>query len=135
MADGIDVVLPAAEFDVLTCARNFGPATARRIREELRSYRPMTHGAVMTLLKRLESRGLVTKEKGPAGKAYLFQAVKAAERPIRNSLGSMLKRVFQGNEVAFVASLFETRPPTLAEIDQLQVLLEDIRRKRKKEKQ
>jgi BlaI family transcriptional regulator, penicillinase repressor len=133
MVEETKETLPPAEFDVLTCLRNFGPVTARRVREELQGYRPMTHGAVVTLLIRLEKRGLVRREKGPVGKAFLFEAVKA-DRPIRNSLKSLLKRVFQGDEVAFVASLFETRPPTLVEIDQLQELLDEMREKRRKEK-
>jgi BlaI family transcriptional regulator, penicillinase repressor len=124
--------LPPAEFEVLACLRNTGPASARQLREAMTAYRPMSHGAVVTLLTRLEKRGLITKKKGPVGKAFLFTASKQAKAPLKHWINSMLRRVFQGDEVAFVASLFETRPPTLAEVDELQKLLDQFRRKRTK---
>ena len=107
--------------------------TARQVREEIESFRPMTHGAVVTLLGRLEKKAMIAKKKGPVGKAFLFEAISKADEPVRNWLSSTLKRVFQGDEVAFVASLFETKPPTPAEVEQLQALLDELRRKRKRE--
>lgn len=126
--------IPPAELDVLACVRNHGPITASGVREQLSKYRPMTHGAVATLLKRLEVRGVLTKKKGPVGKAFLFESIKKSDESVKHWLGSTLKRVFQGDQAAFVASLFQTRPPTVAEVDQLQAMLDEIRRKQKKEK-
>lgn len=134
MSDGPSKNVPAAELDVLAVLRNNGALTAREAREKLQEYRPMTHGAVATLLKRLEQKGLVASRKGGGGKSFLYEAVRQAEEPIRNWLGSTLKRVFQGDQVAFVASLFETRPPTSLEVEQLQAMLDELRRKQKKEK-
>ena len=58
---------PRAELDVLGCLWQHGRATARELREAMGGYRPMTHGSMVTLLKRLEAKGLVTKRKGPVG--------------------------------------------------------------------
>lgn len=126
--------LPAAELEVLACIRHGGSVTAREVRERMEAFRPMTHGAVVTLLKRLEDKGLVQKEKGPVGKAFLFSARRGAEGPLRNTLTDMLKRLFQGNGVAFVASLFETKPPTLDEVEKLEDLLKEARRSRNVER-
>jgi hypothetical protein len=45
-------------------------------------------------------------------------------------LGGILDRVFAGSGVALVASLFETKAPTLEEIAELEALLKDLRAKR-----
>ena len=49
--------LPDAELEVLACLWKHGQLTARSIREEMVGYRPMTHAAVSTLLKRLGLAG------------------------------------------------------------------------------
>ena len=50
-------------------------------------------------------------------------------RPVVKNL---LQRVFGGSSVHFVASLFESKPPTSEEIEDLQKLLDDLRSKRAK---
>jgi predicted transcriptional regulator len=120
--------LPDAELEVLACLwQRGGEATAREVREALHPYRPMTHGSVMNLLKRLEEKQLVRKRKGNQGKAFIF---KAAEKPgptLRRLIRNLLDRVFGGSGPALVASLFEARPPTAAEIDDLQGLLDALK--------
>lgn len=128
-----DTRLPDAELDVLTCLHRRHEATAREVREDLRSQRPMAHGSVLTLLGRLERRGLVSRRKGPVGKAYLYSPTTQASATVRPLLKRLLNRVFDGNAVDLVASLFETRPPTPKELDELQRLVTDLKRKRARE--
>jgi len=97
--------IPNAELDVLACLWQEGPVTARRIREMMLKYRPMAHGSVVTLLTRLEAKGLVSKEKGPVGKAFLFSAAKKAEVTQRQLVADMLGRVFAGDAGAMSAAL------------------------------
>lgn len=123
--------LPDAELEVIACLWQKGEATARTVREEMLPYRPMTHGAMVTLLKRLEAKGLVTKRKGNVGKAFLFRAVHAPEPVYRKIMHDLHQRVFGGSGAAMFASLFETRPPTSEEVDELQKLLDDLKRKQK----
>ncbi len=35
--------------------------------------RPLAHASVCTLLNRLEAKGLVRREKGPVGKAFVYR--------------------------------------------------------------
>lgn len=56
--------VPAAELEVLACLKHLGQATAREIRETMHPYRPMAHGSVVNLLKRLQAKALVTKKRG-----------------------------------------------------------------------
>lgn len=124
--------LPEAELDVMGCLWSGGPATAREIREALQDRRPMTHASVCTLLRRLEEKRLVSREKAGVGKAFRYSAKVAATGTARRLLDSLLDRVFGGNGVALVSSLFETRPPSADEINSLEQLLEDLKQNRQK---
>ena len=121
--------LPDAELEVLACLWQAAGATAREIRETMRGYRPMTHGAMVTILKRLEGKGLVSKRKGPVGKAFLYEPTRPPEPMYRKLMKDLRERVFGGCGVTMMASLFETQPPTVEELDALQKLLAELRRK------
>ena len=123
--------LPAAELDVLACLWQEGQATARRIREMMKRYRPMAHGSVVTLLVRLERKGLVTREKGAVGKAFVFKPARRPEATYRTLLKDMLQRLFGGDIVKFMGSLLEAQPPTAEEARALQALIGKIQVKKK----
>ena len=122
--------LPDAELEVLACLQQQGTATAREIREAMREYRPMAHASVLTLLTRLEAKGLVTREKGPVGKAFVYLPTERSMRTGSNVLQRILKRVFHGDGVALVASLFQGKPPTREELKRIEELLGELRAKR-----
>ena len=119
--------LPDAELEVLACLWQRGQATARQIREAIKEYRPMAHGSVVTLLKRLEGKGLVRREKGPVGEAFVYSPTRRPGPAYRRIVGNLLQRIFGGDGVALVASLFETQPPTSDELEELQRLLDQLR--------
>jgi predicted transcriptional regulator len=121
--------LPDTELEVLACLWQASCATAREVRETMRGYRPMSHGAMVTILKRLESKGLVSRRKGLVGKAFLYEPTRAPHPMYRKIMRDLRERVFGGCGVTMVASLFETRPPTAEELDTLQELLDELRRK------
>ena len=121
--------LPDAELDVLGCLWQRGQATACEIRGAIDAYRPMAYGSVVTLLKRLEAEGLVTKKKGDVGKAFVYKPSRRPEPTYRHILKNLLTRLFGGNGVALVASLFETHPPTAEDFEKPRELL-DQRRER-----
>ena len=120
--------LPDSELEVLACLWRLDDATVRELRETMADYRPMTHGAMATLLKRLEAKGLVLKKKGAVGKAFIYRAARRPEPTYRRLMRDLRDRVFGGCGVTMVASLFETQPPTAEELDTLQRLLDELRR-------
>ena len=123
--------LPDAELDVMQCLWD-GQCTATEIRAALSERRPLSHSSVCTLLKRLEDKGLVKRKKAPVGKAFLYEPLIQKQRTHRSMVSEMLDRLFGGNGVDLVASLFETRPPTEGELDELEELLADLRQRRMK---
>jgi len=124
--------LPDAELEVLACLWQKGKATARETRETMAGYRPMTHGAMVTLLKRLEGKGLVTRTKAPVGKAFLYQPTRKPEPVYRRLMRDLHERVFGGSGVKMFASLLEARPPSADELEALQTLLDELREKTEK---
>lgn len=127
--------LPDAEMEVLACLWQHGEATARKIRDMMKSFRPMAHGSVLTLLKRLEGKGLVSKEKGPVGKAYIFKPTHKPGHAYRQIVKDLVQRIFRGNSIALAVSLFGTHTPTPEELDKLQQLLDQLRECSLKENQ
>ena len=124
--------LPDAELDVMSCLWEGGPLTAREIREALAPSRPMSHSSVCTLLARLETKGFVAREKGTVGKAFVYQAAMPPTRTRRRLVGQLLDRVFSGSGVDLVASLLESRPPTERQLNELQQLLNELRKRKKR---
>ncbi len=119
--------IPEAEADVLAVLFDAEEATARTVRERLAKKRPMAHGTVVTLLRRLEDRGLVKRRKADQGKAFMYRPAKAHGRTFGPVVSSLMQRAFGGKPAALVASLFETRPPSAQEIDELEALVERLR--------
>lgn len=122
------IELPEAELDIISCLWTEGPSTAREIRESLHERRPLAHASVCTLLKRLEEKGYVTRKKSGQGKAFCYEAKLQPTGTGRNLLDKLLDRVFGGSGVALVASLLESRPPTEDEIEELQGLLDQLKK-------
>lgn len=118
--------LPDAEAEVLACLWHDGPSTAATIRERLQKFRPMAHGSVLTLLKRLTEKGLVGREKSGQGKAYLYHAKSSSEPTLTRIVKQISERLFGGNRVAVLASLLEISPPTPEELDEMRRLLDEL---------
>ncbi len=121
--------IPEAEADVLAVLFDAGEATARTVRERLVKKRPMAHGTVVTLLRRLEDRGLVKRRKGDQGKGFIYSPTKAHARTFGPLVSSLMQRAFGGKPAALVASLFETRKPTAREIDELEAMVAELRKR------
>ena len=122
-------ILPEAEMEVLAVVHARGEADAREIRESLAAFRPMSHASVLTLLGRLEAKELVTRRKGPVGKAFVYTAAKSPKPMYRSLLRRMVKRIFSNDPARLVASLFEAKPPTRDELRQIRELVEEMEKR------
>lgn len=120
--------IPEAELEILACLHRLEEATAAELRSAIAGYRPLAHGSVITLLKRLEGRKLVRKRKGPKGKAFLYQPCHEPSSTLGGVLDRLLNRIFAGDSVALVSSLLETSPPDEKELEDLQQLLDRFKR-------
>ncbi|MBN1941737.1 MAG: BlaI/MecI/CopY family transcriptional regulator [Phycisphaerae bacterium] len=124
---------PRAELEVLSCLWQRGKATVRELREAMAEYRPMAHGSVVNLLKRLEAKGLVRHEKGPVGKAFVYLPTRRPEPTRRRLVSDMLQRIFGGNGVAMISTFLDAKSMTARELDQMEELIRQKRSKKTSE--
>lgn len=117
--------LPAAERDVLACLGRLKQGAVRETREALSPICAMEAVSMLTLLNRLEAKGMVSREKAPTGKAFIFRPTKESAKAYKRLMSDMFQRVFGGDTVAFMAAFFEAGKPTDEEIDQLETLLHE----------
>lgn len=123
---------PAAELDVLAYLWRYRQATVREIREALHDHRPMAHGSVVTLLKRLVARGLVAKSKPQVGKPFVYRPTRSARPTRRCIVRNMADRIFAGDSLEMVSTLFDAKLPTQDELGRLQEMLDELQSKRRK---
>ncbi len=121
--------IPAAELEVLAGLWRRGRGTVREVREDIASFRPMTHGAAMALFRRLERKGLIERTSEKVGKAHVYRPTRGPEPTYRRIMRETCRRVFGGSGVRMVASLLASTPPSPSEIEELQRLLDDVRRR------
>lgn len=119
--------LPEAEMEVLAFVQRKGEATAREIREGIADYRPLAHSSVVTLLNRLRERDLLDRRKADRGKAFVYSARRDRTEAVQPLLRRLLNRVYAGDTVALVASLFESTPPTGRQLEELERMVEELR--------
>ena len=118
--------LPDSELDVMSCLWVKSPMTVREIRDALEQRRPMAHATVCTLLKRLESKRFVSREKSGVGKSFQYQAEIKPKGTARKLLNNVLQKAFAGNGIALVAALFESQAPSASELEELTELLKQL---------
>lgn len=124
-------ILPEAELEVLATLHALGEVDAVSVLAAMKRFRPMTHASMATLLKRLEAKGLVSRRKGDVGKAFVYRATVKPNSTYRSVLRRMVERLFHGEPLAMVSALFDARPPTADEIDELRRMVNDLSEKRK----
>jgi len=120
-----DAALPDAELELLACLHEAGEAEASELRLALESQRPLSHASVMTLLGRLQARGLVDRRKAETGKAFIYFPTRTADPAFRGIMGRLLERVFHDDTVSMVSSLFGAKAPTPEQLDKLRQLIDE----------
>jgi predicted transcriptional regulator len=129
-AEPKEQILPEAEMEILAVLHVRGEVDAREIREALEGYRPMSHASVLTLVGRLEAKELVTRRKGPVGKAFVYAAAKSPKPMYRSLVRRIVRRIFANDPARLVASLFDAKPPTRDELRQIRELVEELEKRR-----
>jgi BlaI family penicillinase repressor len=118
----------ARELEALKVLWARGGATVREVYEALRpADGDLAYTTVLSLLQTMEQKGLVMHR--PAGKAYVYSARVRRDRVFRGLAAGFLDRVFDGALGEYVARAFQSRPPSDAELDELERLIAEARRK------
>lgn len=106
-----------------------GEASVADVYAVLKPERDLAYTTVATMLRKMEARALV--EHREEGRAFLYRAKVAAE-DVNRSVGShLVERLFEGSLADAVSHLLTSREVSRAELDQLEKLIKDAKRRAK----
>lgn len=120
-----------AELEVLAVLWDEGPTAVRQVMNRLHDVgRELAYTTVMTVLTRLEQKGFVTSNK--SGLAYVYRAKISRDRIRRLRLKELVHQLYDGAVGNLVVQLVRTSRFTPDEIAELQKLIDQLDRKKKR---
>ena len=122
-------VLSDAEAQVLQALVELGEATTREVYESLAEATGWAQPTVITFLRRLEAKGLVTHKKLKGQRAFVYRPNQRGRSAGREQVRKIVDRVFGGNPVPLVSMFVEEEPLTKEQIAALRQLLDEQERK------
>lgn len=125
----MDINLPDAELDILKTLWRLGPSTAKTIREQTKP--PRNHATISTLLRRLEAKKYVRRKKGDEGREFVYESIVKPDKTRQSLVKSFLQQTFDGSGIEMVNALFQTKAPSAEEIDELQQLLDEMKKSKR----
>lgn len=129
--------LPAvtdAEWAVLQCLWDHGPASVRELRDALYpGGGPSEHATVHKLLERLEAKDYVRRDR--AGGTLMFHAVVARDDLIGRQLEEWLEKRCGGSLQPLLSNLVRVKRVSAAELRELAALVEELQRKSKSKRE
>ena len=95
--------LAPLELECLSALWPMGEGTVRDIHRTLAASRPRAYTTVMTIMDRLEQKGIVARRK--VGRAFLYQAMLSAEEARLKAVEKIVEGFFDGSPAALAAHL------------------------------
>ena len=118
MSDEIN--LTANEWDIMKIIWAKQPCTLRQICDEVNKQHSWTRHAVISFLKRMETKGTIKVEEA---NPKLYRAAFKQDEVIREELDNTLSRVFDDNPLTMVSYLAKSDKLSDEDIDQMIALL------------
>lgn len=109
--------------EVLAVVHARGEIDASAIRQALEPFRPLSHASVLTLLGRLEEKGLVRRRKADTTKAFIYSPSGSPRPMMHRLLRRLVTRLFADDPSRLIASLFEAKPPNSEELKKIRSIV------------
>ena len=113
-------VLTEGELEIMQVIWELKSCTVRQVYEVLRKRRRVAYTTVMTMMKILEDKGHLDREK--EGRAHIYRPAQSKGRDISTLVNDFIARVFHGSAKPLVMRLVEEKrlsDEDLAEISEL----------------
>ena len=114
------------EHELLAILWEMGEASVRDVYERMRQKERIAQNTVQTFLRAMEEKGLVKHR--VVGRAFVYRPAYSRERSVQ----SFVDTVFSGAAHDLVASLLRVQKLSDDEIDAIEELIQELRKKRKK---
>ncbi len=116
-----------AEMEVLEALSRVGPATVQKVREALPKKRKLAHSTIITVLYRLEVKGLVKHKKSERGKAFTFFLARPIPAIRKQLVLRFLREYFDNDPISLFSSLLDARPLSTEQLDRLREMLNSVK--------
>lgn len=129
-----DIPTPTArEMEILKVLWEYGPSSVKAVHrflgEKDPANRDLAYNTVQTLLRIMESKGLVDHE--PEGRSFIYTPCFSRDDTSTRFLGQVLEQVFDGAVEDMMLSLLRTERISPAELERMHSLIADARRQRR----
>jgi predicted transcriptional regulator len=115
------------ELEILKVVWPRGQATVREVYNDLRQRRSIAYTTVLTMMGILERKGHLTKTAG--ARAYVYQAAQPQDEVVQSMVQEFVGRVFNGSAKSLLVHLVEDRGTAPEDLDELEALVRDRRRR------
>lgn len=115
------------ELEILKVVWQRGPSTVREVFNDLLKHRKIAYTTVLTMMGILEQKGHLKKKAGE--RAYIYSAAKPQAQVTEGMVKEFINRVFNGSTKPLLVHLVEDQGISQAELDEIETLLRDRRRK------
>jgi BlaI family penicillinase repressor len=111
-------LLTRAESEIMRVLWQRGAATVHEVSDTIE--RPLAYTTVLTMLRTLEQKGHVARERSPDdGRAHVYKAVINEEGARRSHLRDLVERLFGGQRDELMIGLLRDERWTRAELEQM----------------
>ena len=115
--------LTKCELEIMNVVWEQGRVTVQDVVDTLD--RSLAYTTVMTMLKILDEKGVVTR-RTKVGRAYVYEPLVAREEVCRSMTGELTQSLFRGSAKSLVLSLIETDSLSRSDIQELKQAIESL---------
>jgi predicted transcriptional regulator len=116
------------ELEVLRFVTDHPAVSVREVFEEFGTPRGLARTTILTMMENLRSKGYL--ERAKEGSIFRYSAVLPKSDLLRDLLGGFVKNTLKGSLSPFAAYLAGARNVSDADLDELEAVLERLRRER-----
>lgn len=120
------VKLTSSEWNILTCLWENNPRTVMQLVAELKERIGWANSTTITILHRMEAKGLVRCER--IGRSRSYTPMVEQEQAVIAETRSFLERVYQGSVGLMMSTMAQRQELSSDEIAQLKTILEKAER-------
>ena len=120
------------ELEVLKVLWDRGPSTVRDVLNVLNASRPRAYTSVMSLLNVMTDKGLLVRE--PQGRAFVYRPKVDRGRTLKQMVGDLLGRAFEGSTSQLVAHLLDQSQPTSGELAEIRQAIQQYQQDNQQDK-
>jgi predicted transcriptional regulator len=114
------------QLKILKVLWSAGPLAVAEIHTQLGADQ-FAYTTIATMLRKMEGRGLVRHREQQ--RRFIYEAAVTEDAVSRNTTDDLVQRLFDGNLMAAVSHLLETRDVSPEELDRLERLIQERKRR------